>query len=132
MNNKITSLNFKRQVFLKDFKRKIEWGTISSKVFKTGKKKLTELNYKRIYNILHSSLLKEEIFRNNNIYLILDTLQDYYDFLKEFETTVKDIESIDTLNDKQQYFFTEQAKLEKFLKDNLIDSKGVMINNEQI
>lgn len=129
-NNKITSLNFKRHMYLKDFKRKIEWSIISSKVYKTGKKKLTEINFKRIYNILHSNLLKEEIFRNNNIYLILDTIQSYCDFLKEFEISVKDIENLDTLNDKQKFYFEEQANLEKFLKNNLIDSKGVFIKDE--
>ena len=129
-SDKIKFLNFDRKKFLKDFKTKTEWAIISSKSFRTSNKKLMELNFKRIYSFLNFNFQKSEIFSNNNIYLVLNTLGEYYDFLKDFELVVNTINDIDTLKDKQIAFFNEQAKLEKFLKDNLIQSKGVILKDE--
>lgn len=121
----INYLTFPKKKILKNFKSKTSFSVITSKVFKTGKKQLTELNFKRISIILNSSLSKKENFDNKNIYLILGVVQKYLEFLEEFELAVKDIDSIQVLNDKQIFYFTEQAKLEKFLKDGLLDLKGV-------
>ena len=128
IQDRITIENFNRRKFIHLFKKSTDIGIISSKLFLTGKKQIAEINYKRITEILNNTLQRPLIFENNNIYLVLQEIQKYLDFLKEFGDSIKTTNVIESLNDRQIIFFQKQAELEKFLKDNFESPKPVVLH----
>jgi len=128
----ITYLNFNRRKFMKLFKSKIERSVIDCKFFKTANLKLINQNFQRITEILNLTLQRKEIFDNSNIYVVMQNIQQFFEFLDSFYDNVKTVEDIDSLKDRQISYFQKQAELEKFLKDNFDNPKPVILQNEKI
>lgn len=114
----ISYFEFNRKKFLKSLKHRFEINLIVCKLFKTGNLKIATLNYKRIYDKVNDMLQRKSIFDNNNIFLIIQTLDIYNEFIKEFAESIKTTEDIDALKDRQISFFQKQAELENFCKKN--------------
>jgi len=127
MNTKLSSLNFHRRKFMKQIKNDFQQSTIHSKVYKTNKKQITELNFKRIIELLNLTLQRNDIFAKNNIFLVLQETENYLTFLKEFCDNIKTVEELDALNDRQIIFFQKQSEFEEFLKLNFENPKSIMV-----
>jgi uncharacterized protein YlzI (FlbEa/FlbD family) len=86
----ITHSNFQRRKLMKKIKSNLELAVIKCKLYRTGNKDLATLNYKRIIDLCNLTFQKPIIFTNGNIFIVLNTIQEYIDFINEFAESIKD------------------------------------------
>lgn len=115
----ISYTDFSRKRFLKLLRNRFDHYIIFCKLIKTKNDKLARLNFERILNIISLTVQNKKTFETNNIYYVLNIIENYCNFLIEFSKSVENNNSIDSLKDIQIEFFKRQSEIEKTLKENL-------------
>lgn len=115
---KISYFDFNRKHFIKILRKRIESSLLFCKLHKTNNLKLAQLNYKRILNIINETLQNKIIFDINNIFLIIQKLEEHQKFLDEYVESIKNTEDIESLKDRNISFFQHQSELESFFRLN--------------
>ena len=131
LKQKVNYLNFDRKGFIKGFKKTTSTFLITCRLFKTGNLRLAEINLKRIIDLLNITLQSKTIFDNNTIFFVLGEVGQYFDFLKEFSNSVKNIEDITTLKEMQNEFFKKQMEFEKYLNGDLSNPSEMISNKKE-
>jgi len=126
----ISYFDFQRKRFMRLLRNRIHVYLVKCKLFKTENLKLAESNYKRILEIVNDTVQRKEVFDRNNIFLVIQYLDDHGTFIDEFSENIKNTEDIDTLKDRQIAFFKKQEELEKVLKDNYASPQPIELPPE--
>ena len=127
----ISFFEFNRKRFLKVLKSKFNSYIYLCKLYKSDKIKEIKIKFDEIILLINNSFQKKITFDNNNIFLIIDKLDNFENFILEFSESIKNTNNIESLNDRFIFFFNKQEELKIFLSDNLINPKGIELCQKQ-
>ena len=123
----VSKIKFQRKKFMSIIKKQFNKNNIICKLFLTDNLKRSELHYKDIYNFLNTTLLNPIVFENNNIFIIMQTLENYNRFVYNFSISINDITDIEILKEKQLLFFEKQSELYQFVTENQLNPKPLVL-----
>ena len=121
----LSYFDFNRKRFIRLLRENTKKYIICCKLYRSDNKKLAIQKFESIIDETNRSLQKQETFESNNIFLILEKLNEFGIFIHEFSTSIKNTEDISALNDRHIAFFDRQQKLETFLKENRCNMKPI-------
>jgi hypothetical protein len=110
---------------MKLLKEKTEKYIISCKLYKSDKNKVAIEKFKSIIDVTNKTLQKQTTFETNNIFLVVNKLDEFDTFISDFSKSIKNTEDISVLNDRHIAFFDMQQKLETYLKENFYEPKSI-------
>lgn len=114
----ISKLDFNRKFLIKKIRKSFEKYFISCKIFKTTNKDIIQSNFKKIVKKLNLAFMSDKLFDNQQLIKIyLTEIETYFEFLKEYETTIQQVESQSIIQQSSDRFLSIQnnfiAKLDK-------------------
>lgn len=119
-NDKISSLNFNKKFFLKNTKKKLNTYSIICRLKITNSDIESKQNINNLVEIINKTLQKSETFSTGNIFYILFSLEEYYEFLEEFQKIIISIIETETLKFNHNTFLLKQKELIEKLNKNYI------------
>jgi hypothetical protein len=107
-DNKITYYNFNRKGTIKKLKQKLYNVPITCRFLNSNKTEVVNKNNRLIIELVNNKFLSEETYQTSEIYYLLNTLQEYLDFITEFSTVVFELKNETTLIESHDNFIKKQ------------------------